>query len=396
MNVQGLKVAVVGGAASGASVALLLARAGAEVTLFERVPTFRAVGAGIGLQPNGLAVLRGLGLEEALNAQGCVLDAPRIADANGRTLLQPKLPNGGHVLMLRRSELQETLRVALERQPGIAIRMGVEVDGARPDGSILLGGRWYPFDLVIGADGVHSRIRDGADFGAKVTRTGISYLRGLAHRELAANEEVWTRSGIFGSFPVRGGTYWFCSMGTPELRAAVEARDAEALRRIWTETLPRVGPLLEEVDSFDRVLVNEVIRVDCERFASGRIVLLGDAAHAMAPNLGQGANSALVDAAVLLEELLGAGRIEEALARYDARRRPAVRWVQDAAEGAGKLSERTGATFRFLRDHLLMPLAALAAPSRVARTFQEAPAELERIAASVTQPEGAEVPARRR
>jgi len=388
MNVRGIKVAVVGGAVGGASVALLLARAGAEVTLFERVPKFRAVGAGIGLQPNGMAVLRGLGLGDALAEQGCVLDAPRITDPTGRTLLQPTFPDGGQVVMLRRSELQDILRDAIDREPGIAIRMGFEVQGARPDGAILLDERWYPYDLVVGADGVHSRIRESLDVGAKVRRTGISYLRGLADRELAGNEEVWTRSGIFGSFPVRGGTYWFCSMGTPELRAAVEARDAEALRRIWGETLPRVAPLLEEVDSFDRVLVNEVLRVDCERFVAGRVALLGDAAHAMAPNLGQGANSALVDAAALLDELCRADRIEEALERYDARRRPAVRWVQDAAESSGKLSERTGAAFRWMRDRLLMPLAALGASSRIARTLQEPPAELERIAASVGRPRG--------
>ena len=100
----------------------------------------------------------------------------------------------------------------------------------------------------------------------------------------------------------------------------------------------------------------------------------------MAPNLGQGANSALVDAAVLLDELLRAETIEAALTRYDARRRPAVRWVQDAAGASGKLSERTGTTFRWLRDRVLMRLAAAAAPSGIARTYQESPELLERIA----------------
>lgn len=278
MNLAGIHVAVVGGAVGGASTALLLARAGANVTVFDRVPAVGAVGAGIALQPNGLAVLRGLGLERALYAQGRVLEAPRISDAAGRTLFQPPLPPGHSMLMLRRSELQEVLREALEAQQGVQIELGAEVHGARPDGSLEVRGEQRAFDLVVGADGVHSQVRSGGSFGAKVTKTGTFYLRGLAQREIAGNEEVWTGAGIFGSFPVRGGTYWFCSMGTRELRAAVEARDASALRQI---------------------------------------------------------------------------------------------------------SERTGTTFRWLRDRLLMRIAAKAAPSRLGRTFQEPLDRLEHIAAHV-------------
>lgn len=383
MNLSGMHVAVVGGAVGGGATALLLARAGANVTVFDRVQAFGAVGAGIALQPNGLAVLRGLGLEDALFAQGRVLDAPRISDATGRTLFQPPLPPGRPMLMLRRSELQEVLRRALEAQRGVQIELGAEVQDVRSDGSFEVRGERRSFDLVVGADGVHSQVRSGGSFGTKVTKTGTFYLRGLAHREVPGNEEVWTGAGIFGSFPVRGGTYWFCSMGTRELRAAVEARDASEFRLIWSAHLPRVAPLLDEVESFDSVLVNEVIRVDCDRFADGRLVLVGDAAHAMAPNLGQGANSALVDAAVLLDELQRTPSLEAALERYDARRRPPVRWVQNASDAGRTLSERTGATFRWLRDRILMRIAAAAAPSRLGRTFQEPLDRLEHIAASV-------------
>src|SRR5689334_8140364 len=125
MNSSEMRVAVVGGAVGGVVTAALLARAGAQVTLFERVPRFSTVGAGIALQPNGLAVLYALGLEASLRERGCVLEAPRIADDRGRALFRPPLPQGrfDHMLMLRRSDLQEVLCTLL-RHDRIDMRLG--------------------------------------------------------------------------------------------------------------------------------------------------------------------------------------------------------------------------------------------------------------------------------
>ena len=111
------------------------------------------------------------------------------------------------------------------------------------------------------------------------------------------------------------------------------------------------------MSSFDDLLVNTVRRVDCRRWFSGRLVLLGDAAHAMAPNLGQGANSALVDGVVLTEELTTAPSVTAALAGYDKRRRPLARRVQMTAEMLQRLCGIERVTTLRLRDALLAGLA---------------------------------------
>jgi 2-polyprenyl-6-methoxyphenol hydroxylase-like FAD-dependent oxidoreductase len=100
---------------------------------------------------------------------------------------------------------------------------------------------------------------------------------------------------------------------------AVSRRDLGTFRQVWRRVLPTEADLLARVSSFDDLLVNTVRQVDCRRWFSGRLVLLGDAAHAMAPNLGAGANSALVDGVVLAEELAAAPSVMDALAGYDKR-----------------------------------------------------------------------------
>jgi len=380
MQVRDLDVIVVGGATGGAGAALLLARAGARVRLVERVAEPRAVGAGIALADNGLAVLESLGLGPALARGSRPIPAPAIVDARGRVLFAPAEPRP-RVVMARRSTLQAILLDAVAGEPRVERRFGAEVVGASREGKVIVqtpGGREeLTADLVIGADGVRSRVRASGDFGARERRPGITYLRALVPGEVEGGVEAWTGAGLFGAFPVDGGTYLYASTGSRAARRAVEARDLGALAAAWARAHPPSAAYWSRVARWEDVLVNRVQRVDCRRWHDGRLALLGDAAHAMAPNLGQGANSALVDAAVLLDELRRQATIPQALAAYQARRQPAVRRVADLAGRLGRLAELSNPLARWLRDRVLMPLARLTArPSQSLLVMQEAPSTL--------------------
>lgn len=388
-GLAGRTVTVVGAGVGGAATALLCARAGADVLLLERLAEPKAVGAGILLQPNGLAVLYGLGLEAALRAHGCVARDAEIVDAAGRRIVRTPVPDFGagidHALCLRRSRLLGVLADAIAAEPRIRARFGAEVTTATPDGRVAWrdvagpGGE-VGADLVVGADGLHSRVREGGAFTPR-RRPGHLNLRVIA--PVPAGDgfvERWTALGICGEGPVDGGTYLYAAVVAPEVRAACEARDPAALTQLYQAACPPAARVLRAVERFDDVLLNQVIRIDCQGWVDGRLVLVGDAAHAMAPNLGQGANSALVDAAVLVDALAAGGPEASVLQRWARRRRPAVRRVQDVAGALARVSNVRHAGLRRVRDAALRLLARLDDGARGVRAVQqEDPAGLRRV-----------------
>jgi 2-polyprenyl-6-methoxyphenol hydroxylase-like FAD-dependent oxidoreductase len=394
---KGADVVVVGGAVGGTSTALLLAELGASVTLLERVTEPAAVGAGILLQPNGLGVLGSLTLAEELNASGHRMSGGVVRSASGRPIstiaVRDYGPGFGHVLALRRSRLMDVLVGAVMAHPDIDVRFGAEVTSARSDGRVEVrsgaGTSSIEADLVVGADGVGSTVRAGGDFGSHVRSTGAAYLRGLVDAAAGLEGEYWTPLGLFGGAPMGdGSTYFYAAADAAPVAVAVAERDLATFYTLWTDALPLAAPVLRHLTSLDQLLVNEVVRVDCDRWSDGRLVLLGDAAHAMAPTLGQGANSALVDAAVLTIELAAESTdtVPRGLARYEARRKQRVRRVQNQADRLARLSGVGGKTTQRVRDAALrlagrLPTTA-ARLSRMAQ--QENPAELYRLLSLLT------------
>lgn len=370
MELRGVRVSVVGAGIGGACAAVLLARAGAEVTLVERVAEPRAIGAGILLQPNGLAVLYGLGLRDAIMQGSFVTREGAIYDAAGRPLVRLQTFDFGdgldHFVAIRRSTLSELLIDRVERDTGIDTSFGVEVHEI-PES-----------DLVIGADGVHSVVRSACGIPHRLHRTGVSYVRGLVDGDVVDGfGEYWTRLGLFGIGPVGDATYFFAGTACPAVAEAVAARDLSTFRAAWIDALPGSEPVLSCIGSFDDLLVNEVETVHCRRFVHTNVALLGDAAHAMYPNVGQGANSALVDAAVLVSKLRDAPDVGTALRRYDRVRRPRTKRVQRDAARLARLAALRPAPLRAMRDMFLRSMTGRGVSRRrLFRTMQVDPAVL--------------------
>ena len=361
-----------GAGIGGLAASLVLGRVAARVTLVERAQQPHEVGAALALQPNGMAVLDRLGLLPAVKAASARIDRMDIRSVTGRRLLTAGMPDLGggldHAIAIRRTELHRLLLEAVAGVASIDPRFGCTAMSADPSGAVMItsaaesgpdsGPITLRADVIVGADGVNSAVRSTGGFVSRVS-PGSSYVRAIVRGQVSPwFEEYWTPLGSFGQAPLGGDLVYFWAAAHVAAAAdAVSRRDLDAFREEWRQVLPAAADLLERVPSFDDLLVNTVSRVDCRRWFSGRLVLLGDAAHAMPPNLGQGANSALVDGVILAEELVGDPSVTDALLRYDKRRRPLARRVQRVAEVLQRLCGVQRVTALRARDALLVGLA---------------------------------------
>ena len=395
-HISDRSVVIAGAGPAGAVAALLLARSGAHVTVLERCAPSSAVGAGLLLQPNGLAVLYALGLRDALHSASTRSSTIAIRNDRGRVIVQSQVPDYGngldHVLALRRSHLAAVLDAALCAASGIEVRRESEVVNADPSGLVTytngIGEDSVSADLIIGADGAHSAVRRSGSFGDRVRPTGRTYVRGIVTGTFDVEAgEYWTSLGLFGNAPLGDGTtYFFADATARPIARAVAAGDVDAFRVVWAEALPPLSPLIDAISPDTPLLVNDVDRVDCNSFVDHRLVVIGDAAHAMAPTLGQGANSAFVDGAVLADELQRHDDIDAALVAYDRRRRTAVQRVQRDADRVARLSSTTSALGRAVRDRALRAAnRPKAAKRRYDASLQHDPVDLTRMVAEVAK-----------
>ena len=334
---------VVGAGIGGLSAAIGLRRAGWDVTVLDRVAVFRPVGAGLVLQANGLRCLDALGLGAAVRMLGRPEVTGGTRRPDGRWLARIAAGDlervlGTSAIGIHRAALHELLLGAL---PDDTVTTGAQVTAVTADGEVSYDGPAGPVriaaDLVVGADGIHSTVRRLMwPAAAAPVHVGVRAWRGVTpvwDGDLVV-AITWDRGAEFGIVPlVDGRVYWFAAVNaapggsTGDGVAPVQARFGT-----WHDPIPALLAATDTVLRDDLACLDEPLPT----YVRGRVALLGDAAHAMTPNLGQGANQALEDAVVLAAV---AGR-PEGLAAYDAQRRPRSQQVARASRVIGRFGQQ--------------------------------------------------------
>ena len=352
-----MKLLVAGAGPGGLVAALALRHAGHEVVVLERSPELRTAGAGLVVQTNAMRMLARLGLDGPVRRAGCVLGQGRIQTAEGQllglsNLQQVGMGHGQPTVAIHRKALSETLA---ERLPASSLVFGAEVLGFEQDAQgvrVRSSAGDFEAQGLIGADGLHSKVREGL-FGSIPPRyAGYTCWRGICPvghpLGAGAMSEAWGRGKRFGIVPIGTElTYWFATENAP-----AEGRDqqpkAEVLAR-FADFAPPTGALIEATPE-QAILRNDIVDLEpLERWVEGRVGLLGDAAHAMTPNMGQGAGQAIEDA-VVLGALLERMPLVEALSAYEATRLPRARQFVERSWSMGSMAQWENGLARWLRD----------------------------------------------
>ncbi|MBC6493002.1 FAD-dependent monooxygenase [Flavihumibacter stibioxidans] len=360
---------IIGGGIAGLTTAIALQQTGIKAAVFEAAPVIRPVGAGLVLAANAMKAYQHLGIAEEIIRAGTRLKQFSIYNEHGRMIShtdseKPSLKYGINNFTIHRAELHRVLGSRLE--PG-QIRLGKRAIDIVPDADgyrvLFEDNREHYTKYLIVADGIHSPIRKKLLPQSRIRYSGYTCWRGIAdNRRLQVREssETWGLKGRFGIAPLAGDIiYWYACINAPQNNPAFRNYTVEDLHHLFKDFHEPVGEIILQTRK-DQLIWDDICDLEpIGQFAFGNLVLIGDAAHATTPNLGQGACQAIEDAVMLAADLKSHSMVADAFRSFEQKRMKRTRRIVELSWQMGKIAQTENPMLAGIRNTLfrLMPAA---------------------------------------
>ncbi len=376
-----MRVLVVGSGIAGQTLACALARRGIDCDLVELKPAFDIYGAGLYVQGPALRALLDIGVVDAIIRDGLPLadDTSLVCDSEGATLAQPRYPRIAGpdipaVVPIRRKALHDILAAAVQRA-GVAVRMRLTVEALTDAGAHVdvrfTDGSSGCYDLVVGADGIRSAVRTLAFGPVQPTYTGFANWRVILPMPTGLARTTWMmgRGKSFGIIPIAPDAVYIGGVSKEPGNPRYAREQLPALcREKFAEFGGYAPALLAQVTAPEQVVYTPIEEVSlAPPWHKGRVVVLGDAAHAGTPFWAMGASMAIEDAVLLAMLLEQDAPMADTLARWMAKRHARCVFVQQGSMETGRRSHDESAEGLRARDHYLRRLMLADIDKRFAR-----------------------------
>lgn len=358
--------AIVGGGVAGLSAAIALQSIGSEFTLFEQSRLLKGIGAGFGLAANAMHALDLLGLKDEVEKLGHHVSTYNILDHKGNILIAPDtkaLSNKYNQsnFTVHRADLHAYLRTKIH--PSAIVLNKRAIGFQQDDCGISLyfdDGTEHRCTYLIIADGVKSPLRQQLIPSSSPRYAGYTCWRATIDNseiQLDKGSETWGKAGRFGMTPLVGNRiYWYACVNSSENNPTFKNYTIIDLQHYFHGYHHPIPQILEHTKNED-LIWNDIIDIKpLKNLAYGNVLLIGDAAHATTPNMGQGACQAFEDAAVLMDELKTNNDIPFAFKSFEKRRLARTKYITDTSKSIGEAAQWDNTALIFLRNTILKNL----------------------------------------
>ena len=369
---------ILGGGIAGLTTAIALKRIGINATLVEAAPEFKPVGAGIGLAANAMYVYHQLGLYHEILKAGNSLGEVQIRNQKGKVISQAdgeKFKNGLTNIAISRPALHKILLDATDRTYIITGKRSTHFTQAGDEITVHLDDQTtITCKHLIVAEGIHSPIRKQLLPASRERYAGYTCWRGLTGKnmhQITQTSETWGSGGRFGIVPIgEGQVYWFVCKKAPANDPKLRTWKQKELLTLFEGYAPDIIEVLKQTPD-ENIIWNDISDLEpIHQFAFGNILLIGDAAHATTPNMGQGACQAIEDALMLAHVLQKNDTPEKAFSEFEKRRMERVHGIVNQSWKIGKVAQVENPFLAGIRNMIVQITPASVLEKSLAKIYQ--------------------------